>query len=132
MDFEDLQEERRYGASKSYAQSKLAQVLFAHELAKRLEGTGVSVNSAHPGAVRTHWGDEGGLLGIGVRMARPFMASPEKGARTPLYVATSPEVEGVSGKYFSNMKETRSSKESYDDGDAKRLWDLSLKLSGLE
>lgn len=132
MDFEDLQEERRYGASKSYAQSKLAQVLFTHELARRLDGTGVTVNSVHPGAVRTHWGDEGGLLGIGVRIARPFMASPEKGARTPLYVATSPEVEGISGKYFSGMKETQSSKESYDEAEAKRLWDISLKLSGLE
>jgi len=86
----------------------------------------------HPGAVRTHWGDEGGLFGIGVRIARPFMASPEKGARTPLYVATSPEVEGISGKYFSNMKETQSSKESYDESEAKKLWDIRLKLSGLE
>ena len=60
------------------------------------------------------------------------MASPEKGARTPLYVATSPEVEGISGKYFSNMKETQSSGESYDEAEAKRLWDVSLKLTGLE
>jgi len=132
MDFDDLQEVRRYRASRSYAQSKLAQVLFTHELAKRLAGTGVTVNSVHPGAVRTHWGDEGGLFGIGVRIARPFMASPEKGARTPLYVATSPEVEGISGKYFSNMKETQSSGESYDEAEAKRLWDVSLKLTGLE
>lgn len=132
MKFEDLQEERSYGANKSYAQSKLAQVLFTHELARRLEGTGVTVNSVHPGAVRTRWGDEGGLFGIGVRIARPFMASPEKGARTPLYVATSPEVAGVSGKYFSNMKEARSSEESYNEAEAKKLWDFSLKLSGLE
>ena len=132
MDFDDLQEERSYRASRSYAQSKLAQVLFTHELAKRLSGTGVTANSVHPGAVRTHWGDEGGLFGIGVRIARPFMASPEKGARTPLYAATSPEVEGISGKYFSNMKEATSSKESYDEAEARRLWDVSLKLSGLE
>lgn len=131
MNFNDLQQEKRYSALKAYSQSKLAQILFTHELSKRLEGTRVTVNSVHPGAVRTHWADEGGAFGIGVRIARPFFASPEKGARTPLYVATSPEVEGVSGKFFSKMKERQSSKESYDDAEAKRLWDESMKLSGL-
>ena len=131
MDFQDLQEERGYGASKAYSQSKLAQVLFTHELAKRLEGTGVTVNAVHPGAVRTHWGDEGGALGIVIRIARPFLLSPEEGGKTPMYVATSQEVEGVSGRYFSKMKVVESSKESYDEAEMRKLWDVSMKLCGL-
>ncbi len=131
LDFQDLQEERGYGASKAYSQSKLAQVLFTHELAKKLEGTGVTVNAVHPGAVRTHWGDEGGALGIGIRIARPFLLSPEKGGMTPVFVATSQEVEGVSGKYFSKMKVVESSKESYDEAEMKKLWDVSTQLCGL-
>jgi NAD(P)-dependent dehydrogenase (short-subunit alcohol dehydrogenase family) len=132
MHFDDLQLESGYSSIRSYAQSKLAQVLFTHELAKRLEGTGVIVNSVHPGAVRTNWGDEGGLLGIGVRIGRPFMLSPERGAETPLYAAVSAEVEGITGKYFSKKKDTRSSNESYDEGEEKRLWDVSMKLSSLQ
>jgi len=131
MNFDDLQQERRYGALRAYSQSKLAQILFTHELSRRLEGTGVTVNSVTPGTVRSHWADEGGAFGIVNRMGRPFMASPAKGARTPLYVATSPEVEGVTGRYFSKMKERQSSIESYDDAEAKRLWAESMKLSGL-
>jgi len=131
MNFDDLQQEKRYSALKAYSQSKLAQVLFTHELSRRLEGTGVTVNSVTPGTVRSHWADEGGLFGIVNRMGRPFMASPAKGARTPLYVATSHEVEGVTGRYFSKMRERQSSNESYDEAEAKRLWDESVKLSGL-
>ncbi len=86
MDFDDLQEEKNYGSMRSYSQSKLAQVLFTHELAKKLEGTGVTVNAVHPGVVRTRWGDEGGAIGLGIRLGRPFMLSPEKGAETPIYV----------------------------------------------
>ena len=132
IDFEDLQEKNGYGAMKSYCQSKLAQVLFTHELSEKLKGTGVTVNCVHPGAVRTRWGDEAGTLGIGIRMARPFMMSPEKGAETPIYVATSQELEGVSGKYFSKKKIEESSKESNNEEEARKLWDVSLKLSGLD
>jgi retinol dehydrogenase 14 len=128
IDFEDLQEEKKYSAMRSYCQAKLAQVLFTYELAERLKGSGVSVNCVHPGAVRTHWGDNAGAFGIGVRIARPFLLSPEKGAETPLYVATSPELEGVTGKFFSKKKETKSSDESYDRNVAQRLWDVSAKL----
>jgi retinol dehydrogenase 14 len=131
MAFDDLQEEKSYGASKAYAQSKLAQVLFTYELADRLKGTGVTVNCVHPGAVRTHWGDSAGALSIGIKIARPFMISPEKGAETPLYVATSPELEGVTGKFFAKKSEKKSSKESYDRNESKQLWELSTKLSGL-
>jgi retinol dehydrogenase 14 len=132
MDFDDLQEERSYGAMKSYCQSKLAQVLFTHELAEKLKGTGVTSNCVHPGAVRTRWGDEAGALGIGIRLARPFMLSPEKGAETLIFVATSNEIEGVTGKYFTKKRVKDSSKESYSDEEAEKLWEISLKLSKLE
>ena len=132
MNFDDLQFERGYGGWKSYCQSKLAQILFTYELAERLKGTGVTVNCLHPGAVRTNWGDEAGTLGIGIRLARPFMLSPDKGAETALYVATSPDLEGVSGKYFAKKRETQSSKESYDEEERRKLWDISMKLSGLQ
>lgn len=131
MEMDDLQGEKEFSAMKSYSQSKLAQVIFTRELAKRMKGSGVTVNSVHPGAVRTRWGDEAGLLGIGIRVARPFMISPERGARTPLFVATSPDIEGITGEYFSKSEVTKSSKESYDESISEKLWDLSVKLSGL-
>ncbi len=108
------------------------QVLFTYELARRLQDIKVTVNCVHPGAVRTHWGDEAGALGIGIRIARPFMLSPEKGAETPVYVASSQEVEGVTGKFFAKKEEKRSSEESYDVNEARRLWDVSTKLVGLQ
>lgn len=132
MDFDDLQEEKSYGVMKSYCQSKLAQVLFTHELSERLKGTGVTVNCVHPGAVRTRWGDEAGSLGIGIRIARPFLLSPDKGAETPLYAATSPDLERVSGKFLAKKAIKESSKESYSNEEAKKLWDVSLKLAGLQ
>jgi retinol dehydrogenase 14 len=128
IDFDDLQMEKGYNAIRSYGQSKLAQILFTQELAKRLSGLGVSANCVHPGAVRTHLGDEGGLVGIGIKIARPFYMSPEKGAETLIYVATSREVEGISGKYFHKKKERPV---PFDERDSKRLWDVSMKLSGL-
>ena len=131
MSFEDLQEVRNYGVMRAYCQSKLAQVLFTYELAERLKGSGVTVNCVHPGAVRTRWGDEAGALGIGIRVARPFMLSPERGAETPIYLASSPDVEGVTGKFFSKKKERQSSSESYDQTEWKKLWEVSMKLAGL-
>ncbi|MDG6904511.1 MAG: SDR family oxidoreductase [Nitrososphaerota archaeon] len=132
MDFDDLQKEKSYSAMRSYCQSKLAQVLFTYELADRLNGTSVTVNCVHPGAVRTNWGDEAGALGIGIRIARPFMLSPEKGAQTTVYAAISPDLDEISGKYFAKRKEARTSKESYDVDERKKLWDISLKLCRLE
>ena len=129
IDFDDLQMEKGYNAIKSYGQSKLAQILFTQELAKRLAGSGVTANCVHPGAVRTHLGDEGGIVGIGIKLLRPFYMSPEKGAETLVYVATSPQVEGISGKYFYKKKQ-RSLLEN--ESDAKRLWEISMKLSGLQ
>ncbi len=128
IDFDDLQMEKGYNAIKSYGQSKLAQILFTRELADRLAGSGVTVNCVHPGAVRTHLGDEGGLVGIGIKLLRPFYMTPEKGAETLVYVATSPDVDGITGKYFYRKKERPT---PFSEKDSLRLWDVSMKLSGL-
>jgi len=129
LDFDDLQLEKGYNSIKAYGQSKLAQILFTHELATRLQGSGVTANCVHPGAVRTHLGDEGGLVGIGIRLLRPFYLSPEKGAETLIYLVTSPEVADVTGKYFYKKKERPA---PFNTEDEKRLWEVSLKLSGLQ
>jgi NAD(P)-dependent dehydrogenase (short-subunit alcohol dehydrogenase family) len=133
IDFDDLQEEKSYSALRSYSQSKLAQVLFTFELAKKLQGTGVTVDAVHPGVVATNWGTHSaGLLGIGVRLAHPFMMGAEKGADTLVYLASSPQVVDVTGKYFTKRRAVPSSKESTDEPAAKRLWDVSLKLAKME
>ena len=132
MNFEDLQGEKKYSGYHAYSQSKLANVLFTYQLAKQLEGTGVTVNSLHPGVVRTGFGkDQGGLLSILVTVGRPFMISPDRAARAAIYLATSPELEGVTGKFFSRGKEKRSSRESYDETSAERLWKVSEELTRL-
>jgi NAD(P)-dependent dehydrogenase (short-subunit alcohol dehydrogenase family) len=133
MDFEDLQGEKKYSGYHAYSQSKLANVLFTHQLAKQLEGTGVTANSLHPGVVRTGFGkDQRGLMSILVTVARPFMISPERAARAAIYLATSPELEGVTGKFFSRGKEERSSTQSYDEASAERLWKVSEELTKLD
>jgi len=132
IDFDGLQGEKGYKGTKAYSQSKLANVLFTYELARRLEGTGVTANCVHPGAVRTNFGSgSSGLFGFMVRASRPLMISPEKGAETSIYLASSPEVEGVSGKYFIKKAEARSSDESYDETVARRLWEVSAELTNL-
>ncbi len=133
MDFDDLQEERGYGAMKSYSQSKLAQVLFTRELAEKLKGTGVTVNCVHPGVIATNWArHSAGALSVGVRLGSAFMLRPEKGADTVVYLASSPEVANVTGEYFTKRKAVRPSKESMDEGEAAKLWDMSAKLAGLQ
>src|SRR5215217_1244839 len=101
IDFDDLQGEKGYKTAKAYGQSKLANVLFTYELARRLEGTGVTANCLHPGVVGTNLGSGvSGIFGFMVRALTPLMKSPEKGAETSVYLASSPEVEGLSGRYF--------------------------------
>jgi retinol dehydrogenase 14 len=130
IDFEDLQGEEKYSPFKAYNQSKLANVLFTYELSRRLEGTGVTANCLHPGVINTNFGaGTTGLFNLMVIFARPFMLTPEKGAETQIYLASSPEVEGVSGKYFDKKKPRKSSKESYDLEVARRLWEVSEKLT---
>lgn len=131
--FDDLQrEKKRYiGGIGAYSDSKLALVLFTHELAKRLEGTGISVNAVHPGVVKTNIGQHSLLLRFIWTFSRPFMLSVAKGAEPLIYLATSPEIEGISGKYFDREKETRSSPKSYDELTGQRLWEVSAKLTNL-
>jgi NAD(P)-dependent dehydrogenase (short-subunit alcohol dehydrogenase family) len=133
IDFDDLQGEKGYKGAKAYSQSKLADVLFTYELARRLEGTGITANCLHPGAgVRTNFGSGvSGVFGLIVRALRPFMISPEKGAETSIYLASSSEVEGLSGRYFVKKAEARSSDVSYDESRARRLWEVSAELTNL-
>jgi retinol dehydrogenase-14 len=132
IDFDDLQGEKGYKGAKAYSQSKLATVLFTYELARRLEGTGVTANCLHPGVVGTNLGSGvSGAFGFVVRALTPLMKSPEKGAQTSIYLASSPEVEGLSGRYFVKKAEARSSNVSYDERIARRLWEVSAELTML-
>jgi len=128
--FDDLQSERSYSPTQVYGWTKLANVLFTYELARRLEGTCVTVNCLHPGVVATNL--LAGYMPCGLRfVAKMIGVSAEEGAQTPLYLATSPEVERVSGKYFVNQTAVQSSKTSYDTTGANRLWQVSAELTGL-
>lgn len=128
--FDDLQSERSYSPTRVYGWTKLANVLFTYELARRLEGTGVTANCLHPGTVATKMLAD--YMPGGLRfMAKVVGVSPEEGARTSLYMATSPEVEGVSGKYFVHDRAVQSSKASYDKTVAGRLWQVSAELTGV-
>jgi Dehydrogenases with different specificities (related to short-chain alcohol dehydrogenases) len=128
MDFDDLQGEKGYNGWRAYSQSKLANILFTYELARRLAGTGVTVNCLHPGVIGTKLFRN---LGIINTLAGIFLSSPEKGAETSVYLASSPEVEGVTGKYFDNKRAVPSSSASYNEADAKRLWQISAELTHL-
>lgn len=132
IDFDDLSFEKGYNPFAAYAQSKLANILFTYELAGRLRGTKITVNALHPGGVRTNFGkDLTGAAGVVFAGLKIFMRSAEKGAATVVWLATSHEVEGVTGKYFYDKKEIRSSPVSYDRALAKRLWDVSAELTHL-
>ena len=129
IDFDDLQSERSYSAMRAYGQSKLANVLFTYELARRLEGTRVTVNCLHPGVIATNiFRDISGVVGAAAKL---FLKSPRRGAETSIYLATSPEVEGVTGKYFDDRRAVRSSTESYDEAIAEKLWQVSKQLTNL-
>jgi NAD(P)-dependent dehydrogenase (short-subunit alcohol dehydrogenase family) len=129
IEFDNLQGEKKYGNLRNYNQAKLAILLWTYELARRLEGTGVTVNALHPGVIASNFVD--GMTGpaaLVVKLAKPFLLTPEKGAQTTLYLATSPEVEGVTGKYFVKSHETKSSSRSYDQAVGSRLWEVSEQL----
>jgi NAD(P)-dependent dehydrogenase (short-subunit alcohol dehydrogenase family) len=128
--FDDLMGARGYDGWKAYGQSKLANIVFTYELARRLAGSGVTVNCLHPGVIGSNFGSAGpSMIRVGMRLARPFMKSPARGADTVTYLACSPEVEGVSGKYFVNRREARSNAESYQPAVATRLWKVSEELT---
>jgi retinol dehydrogenase 14 len=129
--FEDLQGDLRYRGQAAYNQSKLANVLFTYELARRLEGTGVTANCVHPGVVRTNFGreDQPLLWRLLFPVVTPLMRTPQKGAETVVYLASSPAVEGITGKYFHDRRPRRSSSRSYDRALAERLWRVSEELT---
>jgi NAD(P)-dependent dehydrogenase (short-subunit alcohol dehydrogenase family) len=132
LDFEDLEAERRYSGMRAYGQSKLALLLFTYELARRLEGTGVTANAVHPGFVDTNIGQDYGWPYQLVRPLLKFWAlSPEEGAQTSLHVASSPELADVSGKYFKDNEPAPSAPVSYDSAAARRLWQICVQMTGL-
>jgi NAD(P)-dependent dehydrogenase (short-subunit alcohol dehydrogenase family) len=134
IEMEDLQSEKQYKFMRSYGQSKLAVVLFTYELARRLQGTGVTANCLHPGFVATNIGQNGvGSIGRGITKLIFSMLgiSPEEGAKTSIYLASSPEIEGVTGKYFVKSIPVRSAPISYDETLQRQLWEESAKLVNL-
>jgi NAD(P)-dependent dehydrogenase (short-subunit alcohol dehydrogenase family) len=132
LDFSNLQGQIRYRGWRAYAQSKLANILFTYELARRLEGTGVVTNALHPGFVATNFGrNNHGFTAMLWRVLQLAAISPEQGAETILYVANAPEVKGISGKYFVKQKAVDSSAVSYDRAAAERLWQVSAEITGL-
>lgn len=132
LDFGDLQLEKGYSAGGMYGRTKLMNILFTRELSRRLAGSGVAANCLHPGFVATRFGDaSGGLMSLGLRVAKKFALTPEEGANTIIYLASSPEVEGVSGEYFHKCKQVLPTAEARSDADARRLWNISVELSGV-
>jgi NAD(P)-dependent dehydrogenase (short-subunit alcohol dehydrogenase family) len=133
LDFEDLQSAKRFSALNVYGRSKLCNILFTRELSRRWDGKGVTANCLHPGFVATRFGDgSGGFLSRAMSMAKIFAISPEKGAETIVYLASSPEVARVSGEYFYKSRPAMPTAEARDDPAAKRLWIESARLSGIE
>ena len=133
LDFDDLQSTRRYTPFAVYGRSKLCNILFTRELARRLEGSGVTANCLHPGVVATGFagdGDATGWFAWGIKLARPFMIGPEKGADTMVYLATSPDVATITGRYFVKRREKTPGRHARDDAAARRLWDESARMTG--
>lgn len=129
IDFDDLQGQRRYSGMRAYSQSKLANILFTYELARRLEGSGVTANCLHPGAIATGFGRNNvGAVGALFRLLAPILRSPERGAETSIYLASAPELADVSGQYFVDRRPAKSAPASYDQDAARRLWEVSAEL----
>ncbi|HVA12031.1 MAG TPA: SDR family oxidoreductase [Stellaceae bacterium] len=133
LDFDDLQNAKGYRGWKAYQRSKLANILFTRALARRLVGTGVTANCLHPGFVATGFGDNNsGLWRWAIAAAKRVMAIPvERGAETPVYLASSPEIDGVTAKYFDQCRERAPDAPAQDEAAAERLWAASEKLAGL-
>ena len=133
IDFGDLMGEQDYSGQRAYNQSKLANVMFTYELARRLADTGVTATTVHPGMTNTSFSAEDPARAMApvVFLIRPFMRSPTKGARTVVYLASSPAVEGVTGRYYSNLESKKSNESSYDAEITARLWRVSADLVGI-
>ena len=130
INFGDLQGERRYSGQQAYSQSKLANIMFTYELARRLDGTGVTATVLHPGMVRTGFAaeDPSPMWKAFLPLMRLFLKTPDKGAATSIHLASSPQVGGVTGTYFADCKQKASSRSSYDTATAASLWEISLDL----
>ncbi len=130
LHFDDLQSTRGYSGFAVYGRSKLMNILFTRELARRLAGTGVTANCLHPGFVATRFGDQsGGFISLGIGLAKKFALTPELGAETIIYLASSPDVEGQSGGYYYKCALETPSRAAQNDANAQRLWEISAKLS---
>ena len=133
IDFNNLMLEKGYSAMRAYGLSKRANIVFTYELAKRLAGTGVTANCVHPGGVRTNFGaSAGGPLALGVRIYHPFALSPEQGAQTIIWLASSPEVEGITGQYFEKKHPIQSRPQTYDPDVQERLWKASEQMANIK
>jgi NAD(P)-dependent dehydrogenase (short-subunit alcohol dehydrogenase family) len=130
INFDDIEFKKKFSGFKAYRQSKLGMILFTRLLAKNLEGTGITVNSVHPGMTKTNLGRDAGRISRAI--FKLISKDPKIGAQTSVYLASSPEVEGITGEYWYKKMKDRSSKESYDMDLAQRLWDVSVKYVGLE
>jgi len=130
LDFEDLQGEKRFSTLRAYALSKLENIYFTYALARRIEGSGFTVNAMHPGVIRSELNRN--MPALGVWIFNKFTKPPEEGAKTPLFLATSPEVQGVSGKYFDECAEKATTPISYDVGESEKLWEYSVRITGVD
>jgi NAD(P)-dependent dehydrogenase (short-subunit alcohol dehydrogenase family) len=130
--FDDLERKRGYSGFGVYGESKLMNILFTRELSRRLAGTRVTANCLHPGVIASGFGtNNGGLLGFATRHLSPlFLTTPQKGAATTIYLASSPEIAGTSGQYFAKCRVAKTTKHAVDDAAAKRLWEISEQLTG--
>ncbi len=130
IEFDDLQGARSYSGQRAYSQSKLANVMFTNELARRLEGTGVTATSLHPGVVRTNFGaeDQAWYFALISRVALLLLKTPEQGAQTSIYLASSPDMDGITGKFFANRTPKTPNKVAYDTDMTARLWQVSAEL----
>jgi NAD(P)-dependent dehydrogenase (short-subunit alcohol dehydrogenase family) len=132
LDFDDLQMERGYRALTAYGRSKLANILFTRELARRLAGTGVTANCLHPGFVATGLGQrDAGFFGAMMRVAMVLAGKPERGAKTIVHLAASPDVASATGGYYIDCREAQPSRAAQDDAAARRLWEESVRLARL-
>lgn len=132
IDWDNLQAEKSYVQFKVYGRSKLMNILFTRELARRVKDKGITANALHPGVVATNFMAKPGLWGVVGKIAGLFMITPEQGAQTSIYLASSPEVEGVTGGYYAKSKPRTPTAQAQNDEDAKRLWALSEELTGLK
>jgi len=134
INFSDLQLKHKFTPFRAYSQSKLANILFTVELSQRLHGTGVTVNCLHPGVVRTRFAVDRktNKLSFFAKLYQPFTITQEKGAETSIFLASSPEVQNITGQYFDKKKIARTSKAAQNEDDAKKLWNVSMQLTGLK